>query len=162
MSPVPAEVRPALPETGRRVVLFRVAGEWFGLPVMAIREIQQLGRVTRVPHAPPEILGIMNLRGKVVTLLDLGHHLAALRRTGRPGGGLLIVLDFGDPDLWLGLVAEAIGQAVAIPPEAIEPPLGGEDAAQGLRGVANVNGCVVNLIDSERIFARLAGEKGGA
>ncbi|MEK7205464.1 MAG: chemotaxis protein CheW, partial [candidate division NC10 bacterium] len=60
------------PDELRRLILFQACDEWFGLPIEWVREIHPLDRLTRVPNAPAEILGILNLRGRVLTLLDLG------------------------------------------------------------------------------------------
>ena len=64
------------PEEVRRVILFQACDEWFALPIGYVREVQPLERVTRVPNAPRAVLGILNIRGRVVGLLDLARVFA--------------------------------------------------------------------------------------
>ena len=52
------------PEEIRRVILFQACDEWFALPIECAREVQPLDRVIRVPTAPAEILGVLNIRGR--------------------------------------------------------------------------------------------------
>ena len=63
------------PEELRRLIVFQACDEWFSLPIEWVREIQPLEAVTRVPNAPAEVLGVLNLRGRVLTLFDLAGGL---------------------------------------------------------------------------------------
>jgi purine-binding chemotaxis protein CheW len=55
-----------------RALLLRVHGEWYGLPLGEVREVVQDPELTRLPLAPPGLLGVFNLRGQVVPLVDTG------------------------------------------------------------------------------------------
>lgn len=154
------------PEPGRRLVLFRACDEWFALRIEEVREIQPLGRVTRVPNAPPEVLGIMNLRGRVLTLYDLGLCLAA--DGGARGGGApasVVVLDLHDPELEVGIAVQAIAQVKEVPARDLEAAAGarGIDSRGGsLSALLEVDGRVVGLLDLGRIFGRLIPDWGRA
>ncbi len=140
------------PEEARRYVMFRACEEWFGLPIEAVQEIHPLARVIRVPNAPAEVIGIQNLRGRILTLFNLGACL------GMPAGRFPnthgIVLDLGDPDLFIGLAVERVGQVQAIPDSAVEAPPPRPEGAGVLEGVCEWQGQVVSLLDLARLFAR--------
>ena len=138
------------PEELRRLILFQVCDEWFALPIAWVREIQPLEGLTRVPNAPPEVLGIMNLRGRILTLFDLAPAL------GIPAGARpathVVVLDFADPDLHIGLAVQRIAQIRQVPAAAMEAAA--REGVGALEGILGVDGRVVALLDLARVFAR--------
>jgi chemotaxis signal transduction protein len=145
------------PEELRRLILFQACDEWFGLPIEWVREILPLDRLTRVPNAPVEVLGILNLRGRVLTLFDLGGCLSLAPGT-RPNTHA-VVLDVGDPEVCVGLAAQRIAHVRPIPASAVElPPR--EGGVGGLEGVFELEGRVVGLLDLARVFARALSEWG--
>lgn len=159
MAPLEAEGAGG-PEPGNRLVLIRACDEWFALRIEEVREIQPLGRITRVPNAPPEVLGIMNLRGRVLTLYDLGLCLAAdgeARAGGAPAS--VVVLDFHDPELEVGIAVQTIAQVKEVPARDLEAAVSaarGIDSRGGsLSALLEVDGRVVGLLDLGRIFGRL-------
>ena len=145
------------PEELRRLIVFQASDEWFGLPIEWVREIQPLERLARVPNAPAEVAGILNLRGRVLTLFDLGACMSMPPGT-RPRTHA-VVLDFGDPDLCVGIVAQRIMQVCQIPLSAVQPPAR-EGGPGGLEGVFELNGQAVGLLDLARVFARTLPEWG--
>ena len=96
-----------------RHVIFRVEKERYALPLPAVREVvvPQEG-FSRVPRAPAPVRGVMNLRGRVVTVVELGALLglasAAPAPGGAPGAGKVVLLDRGRRDLGL-LVTDVEG-----------------------------------------------------
>jgi purine-binding chemotaxis protein CheW len=145
------------PEELRRLILFQACDEWFSLPIEWVREIQPLERVTRVPNAPAEVVGILNLRGRVLTLYDLAGCL------GIPAGTWpnthAVVLDFADPELHVGLAAQRIAQVREVLAAVVQPPAR-EGSLGGLEGVFELGGQVVGLLDLARVFARALPEWG--
>jgi purine-binding chemotaxis protein CheW len=154
----PAEPPEVAPEELCRVILFRACDEWFGLPIQYVREVQRLERMTRVPNAPAEILGILNLRGRILTLFDPAGCLDIPAGTHPPTH--TVVLDLGDPDLSVGLAVQEIGQVRGIPPSSIGSPPAREKGSGALQGVFELDGQVVGLLDLPRVFARFHGEWG--
>lgn len=157
---VPRHVEQAIdeaPEVLRRLILFQACDEWFALPIDWVREIQPLDRLARVPNAPAEVLGILNLRGRVLTLFDLGGCLGIPPGT-RPNTHA-VILDFADPELCVGVAVQRIAHVRPIPVSAIGPPPR-EGSVGGLEGVFELEGRVVGLLDLARIFARALPEWG--
>jgi purine-binding chemotaxis protein CheW len=138
------------PEEFRRLILFQACDEWFALPIAWVREIQPLERLARVPNAPAEVLGIMNLRGRILTLFDLSAALgipAGLRPATH-----VVVLDFADPELHIGLAVQRIAQVCQVPASAVDSAA--REGAGALEGILGVDGRVVGLLDLARVFAR--------
>jgi purine-binding chemotaxis protein CheW len=133
-----------------RHVIFRVEKERYGLPLTAVREVVvPPERFTRVPRAPPAVTGVMNLRGRVVTVVELGQLL------GLPDGptppGRVMLLDRGRRDLGL-LVTDVEGiEAV----ERVSTAPG--KAASAVRGVARVKGLAVTVLDPEGLDSAVVG-----
>jgi len=138
------------PEELRRLILFQACDEWFALPIAWVREIQPLEGVTRVPNAPPEVLGIMNLRGRILTLFDLATGLGIPPGTRPPTHA--VVLDFSDPDLHIALAAQRIAQVREVPAATVEAAA--RDGVGALEGILGLDGRVVGLLDLGRVFAR--------
>lgn len=145
------------PEELRRLIVFRACDEWFGLPIEWVREIQPLERVTRVPNAPAEVLGILNLRGRVLTLFNLAGCLGI--PTGTQPNTHAVVLDFADPELCVGIAVQRIAQVRELPVSVVHPAAP-EMGAGGLEGVFEMGGEVVSLLDLSRVFARVLPEWG--
>jgi purine-binding chemotaxis protein CheW len=111
-----------------RLLLFGVRGRRYACALSAVREIVPFGRVTRLPGAPPAVAGVCNVRGVVVTVLDLGLRLGGDAVDRAEGAVLLLehggkVLGAGVDDL----------QDVLVPTDGVQPP---PDApAPGTEGV---------------------------
>ncbi len=156
--PLDLEEPDEAPEEARRYVLFRSGDEWFGLPIEWVRQIQPLERVIRVPNAPPEVVGIQNVRGRILTLFDLCVCLDI--PLGRLPNTHAVVLDLGDPDLFIGLAVQRVGQVQVIPASAVEAPPPRPEGASVLEGVCQWQGQIVSLLDLGRLLARQLQEWG--
>lgn len=82
-----AAAESAPPEARPRLLVFRVGELRCALPLATVREVVQPGHLSRVPRVPHAVLGIMNLRGRVVAVVDLLHALPAGHATRASGGG---------------------------------------------------------------------------
>ncbi len=146
------------PEEAQRYVLLRGCDEWFGLPIEWVRGIQPLERVIRVPNAPAEVVGVQNVRGRILTLFDLGACLNI--PAGRLPNTHAVVLDLGDPDLFIGLAVQRVGQVQVIPASAVEAPPPRPEGSGVLEGVCDWQGQIVSLLDPTRLLARQLQEWG--
>jgi purine-binding chemotaxis protein CheW len=96
---------------GEELVLFRAGGAGYALEIRAVREIKKVSGYTAVRHAPASVIGVINLRGRIVTLLDTGRIL---------GDGAwapafpLTVLFVADGEEWVGLAVDEVLDTVAV------------------------------------------------
>jgi purine-binding chemotaxis protein CheW len=133
-----------------RHVVFRVDSGRYALPLSAVREVVVTPELfTRVPRAPAAVTGVINLRGRVVTVVDL-RPVLGLGAAFTPAPKLLL-LDQGRRDLALG-VSEVEGI------EQLEGVVTGTPDPTGLlQGVARLGAGEVHLLDAEALDARVAG-----
>jgi len=129
-----------------RHVIFRVEKERYGLPLSAVREVVvPPERFTRVPRAPSAIAGVMNLRGRVVTVVEL-RQLLRLPEGSTPSTRV-VLLDWGRRD-WGLLVTDVDGieavERVSAAPGKLTP---------AIRGVARLGGLGVTVLDAEGLDA---------
>lgn len=106
----------------------------FGVAAEQVQEVVRPGSITPVHHAPPFVLGIRNLRGKIVTVIDLAVRLDLGSAEVGPDSRVLIVDWQGEP---VGLLVDSVADTVAIDGEGIEPPPANVHGVQArhLRGV---------------------------
>lgn len=107
------------PEQGPRLLLFRVGGQSCALHMEHIREVERLGRVTAVPGAPGFVKGLIQLRGEILPLLDLG---ALLGLAGEPAmAGRLIVAQAGPAEPPVALMVEELNGLAPLREESVAP-----------------------------------------
>jgi purine-binding chemotaxis protein CheW len=121
-----ASVEP--PETARdapvdvdrvQLVTFALDAERYGLPIACVHEILRVGAVTRVPHAPPHVRGVMNVRGRLLPIVEL-RTVLGLPPLDVSSDSRVVMVEVG-PTL-LGLLVDRVGYVVAIPRTAVERP----------------------------------------
>lgn len=101
---------PAASLTADQLVTVVVDDYVFGLPIGRVQDVFRLGAMTRVPLAPPDVLGLANLRGRVVTALDLRRRLGFPARSN--DGQLAVGVEAGAEQY--GLVVDAVGDVVRL------------------------------------------------
>ena len=132
-----------------RHVIFRVEKERYALPLAAVREVVVPPAVwSRVPRAPPPVRGVINLRGRVVTVVELSR-LLALPEPSTPAQKI-VLLDRGRRDLGL-LVTDVDGIE---PIEKVTAAPGKQTAA--VRGMARLKGLAVTVLEPEGVDAAVA------
>lgn len=126
---------------GARMLLFRVDARVYGCEIPAIREIVPWRPATRLPGAPECVQGLINLRGVLLTVLDLGAWLEPGREHARQGS--IIVVEQGTRAA--GLAVDEVLDVQAIVPEPMDDMAGARGGV--VRGVGRMDDTVVFLID---------------
>lgn len=142
-------------------VTFDLNGETYALDVMRVQEVLKVGDISPVPGAPEYVLGIINLRGKVVTVLDARLRLG-LRYAEPTEQSRIIVLEAAGQDV--GILVDGVTEVVHIRRADIDPSpgVGNEEAVRYIQGVASRDKALVIVVDvdkllSEEEWAALAG-----
>jgi chemotaxis signal transduction protein len=134
---------------------FSVGDEEYGVPVLAVREILEYDTVTRVPRAPAFIRGVINLRGRVVPVVDLAVRFGLAPRPVTPRSCIVIVeVAWEGEPVVIGLVADTVSQVIELLPSEIEPPptFGASVDVAFLKGLGRVGRRFVLLLDIDRVF----------
>lgn len=136
-----------------RWVCFEMSGQFYGLPISAVQEVLADISIEPVPGTTPLVLGVINLRGNVVTVIDLRRHFGF-----QPSGGpdtRIIVVDHGSEAL--GLCVDRVADVRKLADGAIKPapPTGGTTAEAGIRGMVSRSGELLTLLDPAKLLADL-------
>jgi purine-binding chemotaxis protein CheW len=142
-------------DRGGKYLTFHLANEEFGIQVMKVREIMGLQEITAVPHTPHYTKGVINLRGKVIPVVDLRlkFGMAAAEYTQRT---CIIVTEVEEEagQLLIGALVDAVSEVLTLSEADIEdtPDFGGEVKTTGLLGMAKSKGKVKILLDIDAVM----------
>jgi purine-binding chemotaxis protein CheW len=159
------KTEPALRAQPARHLIFSLGDEFYGIPVLKVREIIRLMEITPVPRMPPFVRGVINLRGQIVPVLDLRLRLklAAAQPTRSTCIVVAQVTVTSGNSSQMGLVVDAVDEVLNIPPADIQetPEFATDPGAQFLCGIAKAKGKVVALLDVDRLPAADSAERTG-
>lgn len=93
-------------------VTMKVAGQAFGIPVLLVRDVLGPQRITRVPLAPPEVAGSLNLRGRIVTAIDMRKRLG-VPEEGFVARAMAVVVEHEDEPF--SLLVDEVGEVLSVP-----------------------------------------------
>jgi len=130
------------------IVEFRLASEAYALESSYIREIQPLKNCVPLPSVPPFVVGIVNMRGRILSVVDLKEFFDL---PGKGPGESDKVIVIGDERMEFGILADAVIGARAIPLDSIEPPIStlSEIGAEYIRGIAEAR---LIILDARKIL----------
>jgi purine-binding chemotaxis protein CheW len=143
-------------EDFQQYLTFFLGGKSYGLEILNIKEIIEYGEITEVPMTPDFISGVINLRGSVVPVIDLGQRFSgkATEITKRTS---IIILEVKNDDLRIevGIVVDMVNDVLDIHPEEIEPApkLGNQIQTSFINGMAKVDGKLLILLDIENVLS---------
>jgi purine-binding chemotaxis protein CheW len=112
-------------EKSQEFVTFTIAGQLFGIPVLQIQDVLSSYHITPIPLAPPEIIGSLNLRGRVVTAIDVRLRLGLPARPSDTESMSIVAENEGE---LYSLMVDAVGEVLALPQSAFERNLPTLDA----------------------------------
>ena len=146
----------AVPQTVDQFLTFFLAGEEYAIPVLKVTEIIECSALTRVPGAPVWIRGVTNLRGSVVSVVDLAVKFGMAPSVITPKTCIVIVeIDTDDGRLLLGVMCDSVRRVLDIPSGEIQPPppFGPRVRIDCVRGMGLDNGKFVVILDIDRVLS---------
>lgn len=131
---------------------FHLAGLLFGIPAAEVLELTKHRELTRVPLAPEMVEGLMNLRGQLVTAIDLRRRLAL---PPRPAGEVPMNVVLLTPDGPVSLIVDAVGEVIELGDASFEPPPETVHGAarETIRGVHKLPDRLLLILDPHRVVA---------
>lgn len=142
-------------ETGNdpiiQLVTFRLHDETYGINVMHVQEVLRVSEIAPVPGAPDYILGIINLRGNVVTVIDTRS------RFGLPEGEVTdssrIVIIESDKQV-VGILVDAVAEVVELRESQIDsaPNVGNEESSRYIQGIATMESGLLIVVDLQKLL----------
>ena len=140
------------PDRLYRWVTFRLAGETYGINVMRVQEVLRMTDVAPVPGAPPFVLGIINLRGNVVTVLDT-RKLLALPSGGTTEHSRIMIIESGK--VTVGLLVDSVAEVMNISATDIDPApnIGNDEGSRYIHGICSSEEQILILIDLDKLIS---------
>ena len=139
-----------------KYLTFDLHGESYGIDVLKVREIIRLTAITSVPQMPPCVRGVINLRGKIIPVIDLRVRFGFTDAKDTEQGCIIVVqvrmLD--GKNTQMGLVVDGVEEVVNLTSGDIEetPDFGGKISTNYIIGMAKVKGTVKSLLNIDRVL----------
>jgi purine-binding chemotaxis protein CheW len=148
----PAQQQRAAAEATEHLATFFLAKEEYGVDVKQVQEIRRVAEITSVPRAPEFVRGVINLRGRILPVLDLRRRLALGEVVVDRDSRIVVVRV---KDRLLGLLVDGASQVLKVPVSQIEaaPEEVVQKGGDYIRGVAKLADRLIILVDLERLLA---------
>ncbi|MBX3237173.1 MAG: chemotaxis protein CheW [Nitrospiraceae bacterium] len=132
-------------------VICRIGAEEFAVDVLSVQEINRIVEVTRVPKTPGYVEGVINLRGRIIPVLDL-RKLFGLASVNQTSQTRIVVVSV--QGRLVGLVVDSVEEVLRIPKNSIEPPpnVGTMAGAEFTQGVGRIEDRLLILVDLNRLL----------
>ena len=129
----------------KRFLCFNLEKEEFAIPLISVREVIGVPEVTPIPQSPNYFLGIMNLRGQVLSVMDLRTKLGI--KSTRTDETAVIILDLGD--YHLGVMVDQVNSVVELNDSDVseKPPIDSSKIAESITGVFRRNDKLILMLD---------------
>ncbi len=142
--------------SGNQYLTFSLDGEMFALPVRQVREILEFTHMTRIPQTPAYMRGVINLRDKVVPVIDMRTKFGLEAMPETVDTCIIIVqVDINAEALQVGALVDSVQEVLELNQEQIEPPprMGMQLNTEFLRGMAKVDEGFALLLDIDKVFS---------
>ena len=141
----------SIPQPGSELISVLIRGQAFAIDIMSVREIRGWSAATPLPHAPPHVLGMMNLRGVVLPVVDLGARLG-MGPALPDAASVVVVAQVGDAQA--GLVVDAVCDILQVTPGMIQTPpdFGSDDGLRFVTGVMTTDSGIVGLLCLDHVL----------
>lgn len=156
MSTPPSGISSPVPSLAGKYLTVVLGREGYGIAALKVREIVRLQKITPLPQMPPQVKGVINLRGRVIPVVDLRVQF------GLPGAfderTCIVVVQVvlaAEPAVQMGLVVDAVDEVVTLGEDVIGPPpdFGLRLEADYILGMARTKDRVTVLLDLDRVVA---------
>lgn len=135
-----------------QLVTFGIGEEEFGIDILKVQEIIRTMAITKVPNSPPYVEGVINLRGKVIPVIDLRSRFDMENRDHDIHTRIIVIELHG---MIIGFVVDGVSEVLRIPSSTVEPPppvVAGIDS-EYIRGVGKLDNRLLILLDLEKLIS---------
>jgi len=135
-----------------QLVTFSISDEEFGVDILKVQEIIRTMEISKVPRAPDFVEGVINLRGKVIPIIDLRRRFGLAHKL-HDKNTRIIVIEM--TDVIVGFVVDAVSEVLRIPASTVEPPppvVAGMDS-EYISGVGKLEDSLLILLDLDKLLS---------
>lgn len=143
-----------------QLVSFKIGSEEYGIDILKVQEINRMPDITRVPQAPHYVDGVINLRGKVIPIINTRRKFCLEEKETDKDTRIVVVDIEGEV---IGLVVDSVNEVLRIPHSIVEPPpnVTIDSGANYITGVARLDDRLLILLDLGRLVGDTVHEMGG-
>lgn len=133
-----------------QLVSFRLGEEEYAIDILKVQEINRIVEITSVPNSPAYVEGVINLRGRVIPVIDLRKRFG-LHAKEADAQTRIMVVDVGTT---VGLIVDSVSEVLRLSADTIEPPppMTGGDGSEFIRGVGKLQDRLLILLDIDRLL----------
>ena len=138
-----------------KYLTFSLGHEEYGLPVLKVREIIKVMDITLVPQMPEHVRGVINLRGKVIPVIDLRRTFGFAAREQTERTCIIVVeVNLAPSRVMMGIIVDSVSEVLNVGAADIDetPAFGGQVTTDYVLGLAKVKGTVKILLDLDRVL----------
>ncbi len=141
-----------VPVEHREFLTFTVNSQVFGIPVLAVRDVLNARHLTRIPLSRSEVAGALNLRGRIITAIDMRERLL-MAKSGSPDRHMNIVVNHIDEHY--SLIADSVGDVLALPMNKMDPNPANMNSSwkEFSAGVFRLPGGLLIILDVPKLLA---------
>jgi purine-binding chemotaxis protein CheW len=135
-----------------QLVTFKLENEEFGVDILKVQEINRMLTITKIPNAPPFVEGVINLRGKIIPIVDLRKRLGFNGKAYDKSTRIIVVELDG---LILGFIVDSVSEVLRVSESTVEPPpsiMGGIESDY-IEGVGKLDNRLLILLELGKVFA---------
>jgi len=134
-----------------QLVTFKLENDEFGVDILKVQEINRMMSITKIPNAPAFTEGVINLRGKIIPIIDLRKKLGFESKVYDKSTRIIVVELDG---IVLGFVVDSVSEVLRIPRDTIEPPpsIIGNIESDFIEGVGKLQDRLLILLELKKIF----------
>ncbi|MCF6202570.1 MAG: chemotaxis protein CheW [Methylococcaceae bacterium] len=139
-------------------VTFRLGDEKYGINVMQVQEVLRITEIAPVPGAPPYVLGIINLRGNVVTVIDTRNRFGLMSKETDDSSRVVII---ETENHIIGILVDSVAEVVELRASEMEnaPNVGNEESSKYIQGVTSTENELLILVDLNKFLSDEAKEE---
>lgn len=142
---------------GGQMLTFQLGDEIYGVDILRVKELRGWSPVTRLPHSAPHVLGVLNLRGAVVPIIDLRVRFALASAEFSPLTVIIVLsLRTADGVRECGIVVDSVSDVVDIESQAVKPPpqLGNARSQDFISGIATVDDRMLIVLNVDDLVGK--------
>ena len=137
-----------------QLVTFRLGNEEYAVDILKVQEINRMKEITRVPNTPAYVEGVINLRGKVIPVVNLRSKFSLDERDNDTQSRIMIMDIQG---ITMGLVVDGVSEVLRIPANIVEPtpPMAANISTEFIKGIAKLEDRLIILLDMDMLVGKV-------
>jgi purine-binding chemotaxis protein CheW len=140
-----------------QMLTFKLGAETYGVDILRVKEIRGWSQVTKIPHSPPAVLGVLNLRGAVVPIIDLRLRFALPSAEFSPTTVIIVLsLVTAAGQRECGVVVDSVSDVADVAPESVKPPPSLKAGGHGefISGIATIDEQMLILLNVDELVTQ--------